>query len=378
VRRVHLLKIRTTGFRNLVPRRVAFAPAINLVVGGNGEGKTNLLEAITVLGNLRSFRASSVRQVVTHGLGEFVLDGRLATATGPVRLRQHVQVGPPVRRTLEVGGTPASVAEYLQVAPVIALSGDDRELVVGPPAIRRALLDRFVFLLEPGYYNELRAYRRLLRQRNAALVAGSGDREIEVWEEQLARAAAVVVGRRRAACRRLAASFKPVYEELHGGNFPDISVNYRGETTIDASHGDPEVEEHYRKRYNETRVRDRQTGFTGEGPHRHDVDLRANGKAVRHMLSAGQTKVAAAALRLASLHDVEERRGERLPVILDDVDAELDPRVLSRLIGHLGSDRQLLLSSAAAGVFTELDESSMRLAVTAGAVAGHAGERVHE
>lgn len=375
---MYLVDIRAAGFRNLVPERIQWSPGTNLILGGNGEGKTNLLEAVAILANLRSFRASSPRQHSSHGAAEFAIDGRAADETESVQLRLHVAVGPPVQRELEVGGAPSNVFQYLQVLPVLALSGADRGLIAGPPAGRRALLDRFTFLLEPAYFEELRSYRRLLKQRNAALAGRTKDSEMEVWEGRLASAAAVIVGRRCRACSRLAAAFAPVYQELHSGSFPSISVNYRGDATIEAVEDLVELEERYRKRYNETRVRDRQTGFTGEGPHRHDVDLRANGKAVRHVLSSGQTKVAAAALRLASLVVVENRRAERLPVIVDDVDAELDPRVLLRLIGYLEDDRQLFLSSAVGDVLGTLRRSSTRFVVDGGAVTRQTGERVHE
>ena len=157
---MNLVEIRATGFRNLSTEAVSWGARTNLVTGGNGEGKTNLLEAVAVLGNLRSFRVASTRKVVAHGAGEFLLEGRVETATGTTRLVQHVVMGAPLRRTLRVGGTTASVARYLQVFPVFALSGADRELVRGSPGVRRAFLDRFAFLLEPVYFDELREFQR--------------------------------------------------------------------------------------------------------------------------------------------------------------------------------------------------------------------------
>lgn len=375
---MHLVEIRSAGFRNLTPTRVSWSRRSNLVSGANGQGKTNLLEAVTVLGNLRSFRVLSMRRLVTHGEFEFYLEGRVETSTGSVRLSQHVTPGPPVRRVLEVNGNPSSVAHYLQLFPVVTLSGADRELVAGEPSARRAFLDRSVFLLKPDFFEELRRYQRTLRQRNAALTNAVDDSEMEVWEGRLAEAAAVVVDRRRRMCERLIDSFGPVYHELRGDDFPDVSLSYRGEAGIEQAEKVAEVEEHYRKRYNETRTRDRRTGFTGEGPHRHDLGLRADGRTVRYMLSSGQTKVVAAALRLASLKQVERERGEHLPIIIDDVDAELDAVVLARLIEHLEGDRQLFLSSADNGVFHELTAGSSRLEIRQGTVIGMAGERSNE
>ncbi len=297
---------------------------------------------------------------------------------GTLRLSQHVSPGPPVRRILEVGGVATGVAQYLQVFPVVALSGADRELIVGGPHTRRTFLDRFSFLLENSYFNEINNFNRTLRQRNAALITTVHDREMEVWEARLAQAAAAVVQRRRSACERLLESFTPIYGELQGEDFPEIDLSYRGEPGSDQAENVPEVEEYYRKRYNETRARDRRTGFTSEGPQRHDLVLRAEGRSVRHMLSSGQTKVVAAALRLASLKQIERERGEYLPVIIDDVDAELDEVVLSRLVEHLEGERQLFLSSADGEVFDALSRGSRRHEIHQGTMNGTAGERTDE
>jgi len=184
--------------------------------------------------------------------------------------------------------------------------------------------------------------------------------------------------RRRVACERLATGFAPVYEELRGCGFPNISVSYRYESEIEGEENPKKVEEYYVKRYNETRARDRRTGFTGEGPQRHDVSLRADERAVRHMLSSGQTKVTAAALRLASLMQVEEQRAERFPVIIDDVDAELDTDVLSRLLAHLEGQRQLFLSSADRGLMGGLARGSNWLRIHRGTVVGSSGDQTNE
>jgi DNA replication and repair protein RecF len=375
---VRLVEIRTSGFRNLTAATISWSAGGNLVAGANGQGKTNLLEAVTVLGNLRSFRTASMRQIVAHSESRFSLEGRIETRSGPVRLSQEVTPGPPVQRVLRVAGAPVSVSRYLQVLPVFALTGSDRELVIGGPSERRAYLDRHTFLLENDYYHEIRQYRKILRQRNAALTGVVSDREMEVWEARLSHAAAVIVVRRQTSCRALLETFGAIYDDLRGTDFPDLELHYRGEAGFEPAEKVQKLEEHYQKRYNETRTRDRRTGFTGEGPHRHDLGLRGDGKPVRHMLSSGQIKVVAAALRLASLQQVERERDEHLPVIIDDVDAELDAVVLSRLIEYLTGDRQLFLSSTEGRLFQELRAGSSRLEVRRGTISELAGERTDE
>ena len=236
--------------------------------------------------------------------------------------------------------------QYLTVCPVFALTSQDSELVVGAPALRRALVDRLAFLLESETLGDVRGFARTLRQRNAALSGGCSDRELDAWDQRLASLAAAVVARRLRAVSRLARSFGETYRTLCGDGFPEVAIGYRSEAWLNGCELAEELEESYRKRYNETRARDRQMGHTLEGPHRHDLRLEADGRAAKEVLSSGQSKVVAAALRLATVVQVEGERGEQLPVIIDDVDAELDSAVFARLTRTLASRRQLFLSSA--------------------------------
>jgi DNA replication and repair protein RecF len=343
---LQLVSLTTSGFRNLAAATTGFSGRINLVLGANGQGKSNLLEAVAVLGNLRSFRSSRFPPLVRHGEAAFRLAAEVEGRTGSHRLEQLVEPGPPLRRQLRLDGGLVSVERYLSTCPVFALCGADAGLVSGPPALRRAYIDRFAFLLEPATLADFRGYRRTLRQRNAALAGAADDAELEVWDQQLAVAAARLVGRRRRALRRLEPAFAEVCRKIRLDGFPDIEMRYRAESWLNAGESPQTLEESYRERYNETRARDRLAGHTQEGPHRHDVGLKTGGRPVGNVLSTGQIKLVAAALRLAAVAQVEDDRNERLPVLFDDVDAELDRAVFERLGATLASGRQLFLSSA--------------------------------
>lgn len=358
---MELTELTISGFRNLESRTIELGPRTNLLLGRNGAGKTSLLEAIVVLGNLRSFRTTSLRQAARHGERVFHLGGGVSDGFSTRRLEQVVEVGPPLRRQLLLDGGEVRTEQYLQVFPVFAITGPDRELVGGGPEGRRALLDRFVFLLEAPFLDALRNYRRALRQRNAALVGGAKDAEIEAWEDRLAVAAArIVVGRQRGVTV-LSKRFSEVCGEIGEKCLPDVEIRYRGESWCGPEDPQEKVEDLYRQRYNETRTRDRQAGFTGDGPHRHDLSLRTAGRAIRYVLSSGQSKMVAAALRLATLAQVEKERGERFPVIVDDVDAELDGAAAGRLLSFLGGERQLFLSSTNEALTVQEGSNLLRL-----------------
>ena len=342
---MELIEVSLRDFRNLSAQTLGFGTATNVILGANGAGKTSLLEALVVLGNLRSFRATQLRRVARHNRPGFRLEGEIAIGGRAHRLQQTVEIGPPISRDIRVDGADVDVERYLQYLPIFALTAQDRDLVAGSPEGRRSFLDRFIFLLRPPYIDLIRSYRRLLRQRNAALVSGSTDPEIEAWEVPLATAAAEVVSARFHGAIDLAQSFTDVWDALSIETSPQIDIEYRSEPWNNPSEGAKKVEDLYRQRYNETRTRDRQMGFTIDGPHRHDLSIKTAGRSVRHVLSSGQTKGVAAALRLATLARVEKERDERFPVVVDDVDAELDGAALTRLVEHLGGERQLFLSS---------------------------------
>jgi DNA replication and repair protein RecF len=343
--RVELAETRACGFRNLATAPVQWAPGTNLVLGANGEGKTNLLESVVVLTNARSFRSSAVRPQVAHGSAAFYLRGVVRREEQQTVLEQSVELAARVRRTLAVDGVPTEAGRYLRICPVVSLSSEDRELVLGPPEVRRAYLDRCVFLLQPRGLESMRTYRKLLRQRNAALASQWPDRHIEPWEEELAELAAEVVGLRQRILAQLAPRVDRLWCALAAPDAPEVTLHYAGDSWADGVEV-AQLADGYRAQYRYTRQRDRELGFTRSGPHRHDLRLLADGRAARGVLSSGQIKVLTVALRLALLQVVETSGDGCLPVVIDDVDAELDPQALRRVLSHLGHDRQLIVSSA--------------------------------
>ncbi len=352
---MHVAVLSTVNFRNLGPDRITWRHGVNLIVGDNGEGKSNLLEALTVLANLRSFRGAPWRAMARHGETSVMLGGEVRSAGGVGRrLEQTVTLGRPLERHLLVGNRPVSAQDYLWTCPVFALSSDERELLLGAPARRRVFLDRFAFLLDARTLEEVRGYQRALAQRNAALRGSAGDIELAAWEERLAAAAAAVVRRRQTTTALLQSAFPPLYDACRGETFPTVGLAYGAEAWLDAGSSPQMLEESYRKRYNMTRARDRRAGFTAEGPHRHDLLVSADGRPAKEVLSSGQSKVVATALRLATVTIVEDSRGQQFPVVIDDVDAELDSRILARLSAWLGGGRQVFLSSARPEAVTPL------------------------
>ena len=137
-------------------------------------------------------------------------------------------------------------------------------------------------------------------------------------------------------------------------SFPVVALRYVGEHCGADADSPAVLAEWYRERFEGRREAERRVGFTGEGPHRHDLRIDADGRAARGVLSAGQVRTVAAALRLAALAEIEAEREESLPMVLDDADAELDEFAVEQLINELAADRQVFLSSAHADLARQL------------------------
>ncbi len=373
---MHLESLETTGFRNLRNGAVQFGPGWNLVLGANGQGKTNLLEAITVLGTLRSFRTQNLRRAVRHGERRFVLRGLFRTGNLARELAMELTFGPAPRRRLLLDGSAVEPRRYLQTVRVAVLTGRRENIVSGEPRIRRAFLDRLVFQLRPAMFDVLRAYRRLLAQRNAWLRSGGSSSEADVWESVLAREAATIVVARRQVVARLEPVFRELIREVGAGRLPEVGLSYRAESWLPAGEAAAELAEKYGMMYHSARERDGRLGFTGYGPHRHDLQVTAEGRPAAENLSAGQARLVAAVLRLAAVELVEGKTPPDGPgiVVMDDADSELDPEAFRALLTRVGRGRQVILSSPREAEVRSAVATGTVLRVLDGAVLGGRGD----
>lgn len=340
---MHLSVLAVEGFRNLTPQRLSVPPGITLVIGGNGEGKTNLLEAVAVLGNLVSFRTASPRNLVRRGAARFRLLGEVERGGARLVLEHGLELAARPVRSLLRGSRRLTASEYLGQLPVVALSGGDRELLSGGPELRRRFLDRLAYERSPDGLAAMQRYRRALRQRNVLLGRGAADRELDPFERELAASGARVLQLRLATLAVLEPALAAELEVL-GWSLSMPVLRYH--CPDQSAPADPAtMAKRLRDGLLRSRHRERQIGYTVVGPHRHDLGLTIQGAAAREVLSAGQGKLLVTALRLAAARVVEQERGFRPVTVYDDVDAELDAEVLRRVLTRLADGRQALLST---------------------------------
>lgn len=330
--------IRLQHFRNIAAAELAFAGERMFFLGPNGQGKTNLLEAIGYVSALRAFRPGDNRTLIEHGQPEAALAFRFeheASGEGEVIVRiqprgKHATLdGDPVRR----------LSDFIGRFPTVLFASEDIQLVRGGPALRRRLLDLHLASLDPAYLVDLQAYHHALDARNRLLKNAAGASELAAFEHQLAPAACRLVARRRDGVTRLAALLGELYAALSGGAEPG-GLAYAPDCAID----DPAT---YLAMLERGRARDLQLRSTQHGPHRDDLALAVSGREAALFASEGQQRALVLALRFAQLRDARARSGIAPLVLADDVLGELDPVRRARFWSVLDADLQLFATGTA-------------------------------
>ncbi len=324
------------SFRNLA--RVLFEPhpRFNVVSGDNGQGKTNLLEALYLVGALRSFRAARLDELIAFGAHEARVRARVERK-GVVR-RLDVRVTPG-HRIAQLDGKSARPPVYFESARVVLFQPEDLRLPRGAPAGRRRFLDRAVFGEQPAYLAEAQAYERVLRSRNAVL-RGAGPidpAQLEVYDEQLARAAIAIIARRRDLTEALAPRAAEVFDRLSAGG-PRLEIVYRPSLADRGAglEGPREIEHAMREQLTADRRRDHARGATSAGPHTDDLELTIGDRSAQKYASQGQLRSIVLALKIAEIQHVTDRSGEPPLLLLDDVSSELDGKRNAQLFEFLG------------------------------------------
>ena len=326
--------------RSLAQARIELGPGIVSLVGPNGVGKTNLLEALYFALTGRSFRTADRRDLIPFG-------GSFARAEATIRdedgIERHLlaSVSRTEGRRHLLDGSAADPATLARSRPPVAVFSPDRlSLVKGPPAERRAHIDGFVAARWPRRAALRQRFGQALAQRNAMvarLAAGQGaPSQLDTWDAALAEAAAALAAARAEAVGELAGPFALAAEELglEGGG----ELEYAPRATGTA--------EEIRVGLGERREADLRLGRTSWGPHLDELKIATQGRSLRRYGSQGQQRAALLSLLFAERHVLIAARQVVPLLLLDDVMSELDPDRRQRLVERLGDGGQALLSAA--------------------------------
>ncbi len=356
---MRVVSLKTLGFRNLTAAEVELGDGITLLHGGNGAGKTNMLEALYMGLAGRSCRTRADRETIAFGeslsRSEVVIDDagerrEFLCAVDRESGRRHL-----------VNGSETTEAALLR-PPLAVFMPDRLTLVKGPPAARRSHLDGFVAALRPARAEARRRYARALAQRNALLGrirSGFAARDsLDAWDAELAEAGAALMATRAAALETLAPLFAEAATEL-GLDEPALRYSPRSRAVS---------ADELRGELAERRDSDLARGFTGHGPHLDEVGITLGGRAARRYASQGQQRSTLLALLFAERDALLAERADPPLMLLDDVTSELDPGRRELLCGRLvaGGGQALVTATEASHLPASCER--LELAVRSGAV----------
>lgn len=359
-------------FRNYAEADLRLSPGVSIFHGANGQGKTNLVEAIEYLSRLGSHRVSTDAPLVQFGTDQAVVRAEVvAGADDPRRLLLELEINPgrSNRARINRAGLPR-VHDLLGALRSVVFSPEDLAVVKGDPAARRSFLDDLVISRWPRMLGVKQDYEKVVKQRNALLKSlltsrPSSDDEftIEVWDAQLVSLGAELLAARLDTLAELRGPSQAAYAQIAPVN-NQTQVTYRGGFELPT---DPaELPAAFSAALAERRREEMARGLTLVGPHRDDIFLQIGELPARGYASHGESWSLALALRLGSF-DLLRADGIEAVLILDDVFAELDATRRQRLASAARDAEQVLVTAAVAGdVPAEL--SGARFEVQAGQI----------
>jgi DNA replication and repair protein RecF len=337
--RVVLGALALRDFRNLARLDLGFPSAGAVIVGENGQGKSNLLEAIYYLHLLRSVRGARDVDVVRFGAPGFHISARTTGGVHHELSAGFERQGRRKRVKLD-GAEPPRLSDALGALPCVLFSPADVDLVGGAPSSRRRYLDILLALSSRPYLAALQRYRAALAQRNAALresmrsTGARAEQRVAVWEAPLAEHGAVLWRERVLWTEQAAGRFAELCDAI--GEQAPVAMRYA--TSLEPPTASaPDVGDELARALEQKRALDMRRGITHAGPHRDDLTLTLDGRELRAFGSAGQQRTAAIALRLLEAETLHDRLGAAPLFLLDDPFAELDARRSSRILELLAA-----------------------------------------
>jgi DNA replication and repair protein RecF len=331
---VESIKIRS--FRNLENVELTFGERFNVIAGGNGQGKTNVLEAIYVLATSKSFRSAKVTEVISFGAS-------VASVRGLVRVcgsshSQSVGLKSGTRTVRIDEKRPPSLAAYAVRTPVVVFHPGELGLSMGSSSERRRLLDRTSLYMRPESLSEVLSYGKAVRARQRTLATrGVSARDLADWETLCVQLGLAVVAQREEAASLLSTAAESVFAQIAEPGLV-LRVAY--------APGAPRDAESFRASLEQMRPADLRRGSAAVGPHRDELSLSISGRGVRGIASQGQHRAVTLALKSAEIQVIGRSLDLRPVLLLDDVSSELDRDRTAALFAFLrDQEGQVLLST---------------------------------
>jgi DNA replication and repair protein RecF len=360
-----LESVETENFRNL-DGAAQFAHGLNILVGFNGQGKTNWLESIHILATTRSFKTAKLQEAIRFGEDLAIIRGRVMRSEDIHRDLQAALQGN--TKSFLVNGKRETLQRYLGQLHAVVFNADELEIVRGTPDARRKFLDGAIVSIHPPYVQTLTDYNRVIKQKNSLLQAADDEKNsldktaemLEPWNEQLVVLATRIHRSRLRFVERLNETLE---KRLFGRD--EISIRYLSslEGKGDLSEYESLIAERLKLRVQAEVA----AGYALVGTHRDDLEILLDGHDIRKYGSAGQQRSALLLLQLANLSVYHAQQQEYPLFLLDDIDAELDYQRIGQLLEFLEGKTQTFVTTSKEGFVETFGSNSSVFDVKSGA-----------
>lgn len=383
---MYIFDLQLTNYRNYVRSAVKLEKGLNLFMGDNAQGKSNLLEAVYLLSTLRSSRASHDSDLVRNDIlqTDFPV-ARLAVeverSAGNLQLELAIvgRTTDPSHRAgkrVRVNGVPKTASDAVGQLCAVLFTTLDIEIVAGPPLMRRRYLDMMISQVDRGYLRAMQKYQKVLQQRNSLLkriqAREANPQELNFWDQELAHAGGLIFWARADALGHIVPQAQQQMERLSDG-LEDLQLTYKpslgGLDHPDVPIDDSEWTARMLRALQNLRSREVGAGATLVGPHRDDVSVEIDGMPADSFASRAQQRTAALSMRLAEASYLRRALGDDPVVLLDDVLSELDARRRKGVLEYIDTFQQTLVTTADPDRLREvMTRAAARFVVAGGAV----------
>lgn len=321
-----LERIKIRNYRNYEEAEIFPSERLNLFVGDNAQGKTNLLESIYFASLGKSARTPRDKELIMWEKEQAVINARVSKRAGC----DDILIKLDSAKRIAINGMPISrMSELMGVLTTVFFSPDELKIVKDGPSERRRFIDIALCQLSKVYFDCLSRYNKVLLHRNKLLKNNPTDDALEVWDMQLISEGAKVIKTRRGFVETLSGFASGVHLDITGGEHLELVY----ESTPGASV--PEIADNLREKLIKSRDRDKYLCTTSAGPQRDDIAIKVNGIDLRSYGSQGQQRSAALSMKLAEMELLKEHSGEYPVLLLDDVLSELDESRQAKLLTRI-------------------------------------------
>jgi len=346
---MQLKTLELQGYRNYDTIKLATEAGVNIFIGPNAQGKTNLLEAIHVLSLTKSHRTSKDKELIGWDRNAAVIKAELERRHGSASL--ELQISAQGKKAKINGLEQRKLSSFVGTLNVVLFAPEDLDIVKGAPGVRRRFMDMEIGQVHPGYLYDMQQYQKILQQRNNYLKSTDIHRAspamLDVWNEQLVSYGVKMMQKRKNFIVHLQKWAEKIHAGITAGN-ELLSVMYRpsfGNGEELQAQDDSSLFQQFMLKLSQGKEQEFRRGTTLAGPHRDDLAFAINGKDVQSFGSQGQQRTAALSLKLAELELMHEEIGEYPLLLLDDVLSELDQTRQTQLIETFQSRVQTFITT---------------------------------